>query len=66
MTLPCCADWRAGTLRGPEISELDRTERRRQTTAELSESLRQYQYAKYGYRTPTPRLYGSRCAFTTH
>jgi len=30
-----------------KLSELDRTERRRQTTAELSESLRQYLYAKY-------------------
>jgi hypothetical protein len=33
-----------------KLSELDRTERRRQTTAELSESLRQYLYAKYVYR----------------
>jgi hypothetical protein len=36
-----------------KLSELDRTERRRQTTAELSESLRQYLYAKYVYRPPT-------------
>lgn len=35
-----------------KLSELDRTERRRQTTAELSESLRQYLYAKYVYRPP--------------
>jgi hypothetical protein len=33
-----------------KLSELDRTERRRQTQAELSESLRQYLYAKYVYR----------------
>ena len=33
-----------------KLSELDRTERRRQTKAELSESLRQYLYAKYVYR----------------
>ena len=33
-----------------KLSELDRTERRRQTAAELSESLRQYLYAKYVYR----------------
>jgi len=36
-----------------KLSELDRTERRRQTAAELSESLRQYLYAKYVYR-PSP------------
>jgi hypothetical protein len=35
-----------------KLSELDRTERRRQTSAELSESLRQYLYAKYVYRAP--------------
>ena len=35
-----------------KLSELDRTERRRQTSAELSESLRQYLYAKYVYRPP--------------
>jgi len=33
-----------------KLSELDRSERRRQSTAELSESLRQYLYAKYVYR----------------
>src|SRR5882724_11738211 len=33
-----------------KLSELDRTERRRQTAAELSESLREYLYAKYVYR----------------
>jgi hypothetical protein len=33
-----------------KLSELDRTERRRQTSAELSDSLRQYLYAKYVYR----------------
>jgi hypothetical protein len=33
-----------------KLSELDRTERRRQSSAELSESLRQYLYAKYVYR----------------
>ncbi len=33
-----------------KLSELGRTERRRQTTAELSESLREYLYAKYVYR----------------
>jgi hypothetical protein len=33
-----------------KLSELDRTERRRQTAAELSDSLRQYLYAKYVYR----------------
>jgi hypothetical protein len=33
-----------------KLSELDRSERRRQTTAELSESLREYLYAKYVYR----------------
>jgi len=36
-----------------KLSELDRTERRRQTAAELSESLRQYLYAKYVYRPLT-------------
>jgi hypothetical protein len=36
-----------------KLSELGRTERRRQTTAELSESLREYLYAKYVYR-PAP------------
>jgi hypothetical protein len=35
-----------------KLSELDRTERKRQTAAELSESLRQYLYAKYVYRPP--------------
>jgi hypothetical protein len=33
-----------------KLSELNRTERRRQNPAELSESLRQYLYAKYVYR----------------
>jgi hypothetical protein len=33
-----------------KLSELDRTERRERTAAELSESLRQYLYAKYVYR----------------
>lgn len=33
-----------------KLSELDRTERRRKSSAELSESLRQYLYAKYVYR----------------
>ncbi len=33
-----------------KLSELGRTERKRQTTAELSESLREYLYAKYVYR----------------
>jgi hypothetical protein len=42
-----------------KLSELDRTERRERTSAELSESLRQYLYAKYVYRAvaeaPLPR-----------
>jgi hypothetical protein len=33
-----------------KLSELDRTERRRQSKTELSDSLRQYLYAKYVYR----------------
>ena len=33
-----------------KLSELDRTERRERSPAELSESLRQYLYAKYVYR----------------
>jgi hypothetical protein len=33
-----------------KLSELDRTDRGRQSSAELSESLRQYLYAKYVYR----------------
>jgi hypothetical protein len=33
-----------------KLSELDRSERRERTAAELSESLRQYLYAKYVYR----------------
>ncbi len=33
-----------------KLSELGRTERKRQTAAELSESLRDYLYAKYVYR----------------
>lgn len=37
-----------------KLSELNRTERRRQTPGELSESLRQYLYAKYVYRHPAP------------
>ena len=40
-----------------KLSELDRTERRRQSSAELSESLRQYLYAKYVYR-PTAEAEG--------
>src|ERR1700755_10432 len=36
-----------------KLSELNRSERRRQTPAELSESLRQYLYAKYVYRPVT-------------
>jgi hypothetical protein len=32
------------------LSELDRSERRERSPAELSESLRQYLYAKYVYR----------------
>src|SRR6201985_251720 len=35
-----------------KLSELDRTERRERTAAEVSESLRQYLYAKYVYRPP--------------
>jgi hypothetical protein len=34
-----------------KLSALDRSERRRQSAAELSESLRQYLYAKYVYRS---------------
>ena len=37
-----------------KLSELNRTERRRQNPAELSESLRQYLYAKYVYRPVHP------------
>src|ERR1700733_522115 len=37
-----------------KLSELDRTERRERTAAELSESLRQYLYAKYVYRPTNP------------
>jgi hypothetical protein len=37
-----------------KLSELNRTERRRQNPAELSESLRQYLYAKYVYRPALP------------
>jgi hypothetical protein len=37
-----------------KLSELNRTERRRQNPAELSESLRQYLYAKYVYRAVLP------------
>src|SRR5262249_20063487 len=33
-----------------KLSELDRTEHRRRSSAELSESLRQYLYSKYVYR----------------
>ena len=33
-----------------KLSELDQSERARRTPAELSESLRQYLYAKYVYR----------------
>jgi hypothetical protein len=36
-----------------KLSELNRSERRRQSPAELSESLRQYLYAKYVYRPVT-------------
>jgi hypothetical protein len=36
-----------------KLSELGRTEHRRQTSAELSESLREYLYAKYVYRPVT-------------
>jgi hypothetical protein len=40
-----------------KLSELDRTERRERSAAELSESLRQYLYAKYVYRaTPDQHL----------
>ena len=40
-----------------KLSELDRTERRERSAAELSESLRQYLYAKYVYRAiPEPHL----------
>jgi hypothetical protein len=40
-----------------KLSELDRTERRERTAAELSESLRQYLYAKYVYRAiPEPHI----------
>ena len=35
-----------------KLSELNRSERKRQNPAELSESLRQYLYAKYVYRSP--------------
>jgi hypothetical protein len=38
-----------------KLSALDRSERRRQSAAELSESLRQYLYAKYVYRSPTEK-----------
>src|ERR1700748_89952 len=42
-----------------KLSELDRTERRERTAAELSESLRQYLYAEYVYRAiPQPPLVG--------
>jgi len=44
-----------------KLSELDRSERRRQTSAELSESLRQYLYAKYVYR-PFQEAEGARDA----
>ncbi len=37
-----------------KLSELNRSERRRQTPGELSESLRQYLYAKYVYRHTAP------------
>jgi hypothetical protein len=39
-----------------KLSELDRTERRERSPAELSESLRQYLYAKYVYRAVTESL----------
>jgi hypothetical protein len=39
-----------------KLSELDRTERRERTAAELSESLRQYLYAKYVYRAVSEAL----------
>ena len=35
-----------------KLSELNRSERKRQNAAELSDSLRQYLYAKYVYRPP--------------
>jgi hypothetical protein len=41
-----------------KLSELNRSERRRQSNAELSESLRQYLYAKYVYR-PAAQVEGS-------
>src|SRR5579871_5784399 len=37
-----------------KLSELNRSERKRQNPAELSESLRQYLYAKYVYRPASP------------
>jgi len=37
-----------------KLSELDRTERRGASPAELSESLRRYLYSKYLYRTEPP------------
>jgi hypothetical protein len=37
-----------------KLSELNRSERRRQNSVELSESLRQYLYAKYVYRPAAP------------
>jgi hypothetical protein len=37
-----------------KLSELNRSERKRQNPAELSESLRQYLYAKYVYRPVVP------------
>jgi len=42
-----------------KLSELSSTERREQTAAELSESLRQYLYAKYVYRA-IPESHGPR------
>lgn len=39
-----------------KLSELDRTERRERSPAELSESLRQYLYAKYVYRAVAEQL----------
>ena len=40
-----------------KLSELDRSEHRERTRAELSDSLRQYLYAKYVYRAiPEPHL----------
>jgi hypothetical protein len=41
-----------------KLSELNRSERKRQNPAELSESLRQYLYAKYVYR-PTAQAEGA-------